>query len=473
MRAFLAILLLAVAVAGGAFFADRPGRVEIVWQGWQIETSVAVLVAALALLLFVVSLLVLAATGLRRLPRRLRRRSSERRRRAGERALTGGLVALAAGDAAEAERYARRAVALLDRSPVALLLAAEAAGRQGDAAAAQRAYAALLDRSDTEFLGLRGLIGQALRRGEDGAALHLAERARQLRPATPWLAESALVLQARADDWAAARETVAAAVQRRALPAERARHYQGVVFYELSRIAERQGDRRGAAALAAKAQALAPDLAAIATHHARLLFGLGRQRAAIKAIERAWHSAAHPDLARLYLDGGGDTGPLGRAAALQRLAARNPEAAESHLAIAEAALAAQLWGEARRHLTLGEAAAPPAGPSRRLCLLMARLEESESGDGAAARTWLDRAVGAPPDPRYICGQCGGESAEWLSLCGQCGGFDTLRWGSPADRHAGGVPADLTAALPILPAAEATAALPALPSRLAPTPQWDN
>ena len=66
--------------------------------------------------------------------------------------------------------------------------------------------------------------------------------------------------------------------------------------------------------------------------------------------------------------------PLGRAAALQRLAARNPEAGESHLAIAEAALAAQLWGEARRHLTLAEGVAPPAGPSRRLCLLMARLE---------------------------------------------------------------------------------------------------
>ena len=343
MRGFLAILLLAAAVAGGAFFADRPGRVEIVWQGWQVETSVAVLVAALAVLLFVVSLLVLAAAGLRRLPRHVRRRRSERRRRAGERALTGGLVALAAGEAAEAERAARRAVALLGNSPVALLLAAEAAGRQGDAAAAQRAYGALLDNRETEFLGLRGLIGQAMRRGDDSAARQLAERARQLRPGTRWLAESALVLQARAGDWQAARETLAAAVRRRALPAELARHHRGVVLYELSRATEQQGDLRRAAGLAARAQSQTPDLAEIAAHHARLLFALGRRRAAIKAIERAWRSAPHPDLARLYLDHAGDAGPLGRAASLQRLAARNPEAAESHLAIAEAALAAQLW----------------------------------------------------------------------------------------------------------------------------------
>jgi HemY protein len=473
MRAFLAVVLLAAAVAGGAFFADRPGRVEIVWQGWQVETSVAVLAAALALLLFAVSLLVLAAAGLRRLPGRLRRGRGDRRRRAGERALTGGLVALAAGNTAEAERQARRALTLLDNSPVALLLAAEAASRQGDTAAAQRAYVTLLDNRETEFLGLRGLIGQALRRGDDGAARQLAERARQLRPAAGWLSESALVLQARAGDWQAARETLAAAVRRRALPAERTRHQQGVVLYELSREAERQGDLRRAAGLGARAQAQAPDLAAIAAHHARLLLALGRGRTAFRAIERAWRNAPHPELARLYLDHGGDSGPLRRAAALQRLAARNPEAAESHLAIAEAALAAQLWGEARRHLALAEAAAPPAGPSRRLCLLMARLEESENGDTAASRVWLDRAVGAPPEPCYVCGQCGGESADWQSLCGACGAFDTLRWGSPAHRGAANRPIPLAAAPSILPAADNPALLPALPSRLAPTPQWDN
>jgi HemY protein len=464
MRLLLAILLLAAAVAGGAFFADRPGRVEIVWQGWQIETSVAVLVAALAVLLFVVSLLVLAIAGLRRLPRHVRRRRSDRRRRAGEQALTGGLVALAAGETAEAERLARRAVALLGGSPVALLLTAEAASRRGDAAGAQRAYGALLDHRDTEFLGLRGLIGQALRRGDDGAARPLAERARQLRPTAGWLAESTLVLQARAGDWAAAGETLRAALRRGALPAERARHCQGVVLYELSRDAEGLGDTKRAAALAARAQARAPDLAAIAAQHAGLLFALGRRRTAFKAIERAWRNAPHPDLARLYLDNRGDAGPLGRAATLQRLAACNPEAAESHVAIAEAALAAQLWGEARRHLTMAEAAAPPAGPSRRLCLLLARLEESENGDIAAARTWLDRAVAAPPDPCYVCGHCGGEGAEWRSVCPHCGGFDALRWGSRPRRPAADGPVSRAAAPLMLSAADHPT--PPLPSRLA-------
>ena len=167
---------------------------------------------------------------------------------------------------------------------------------------------------------------------------------------------------------------------------------------------------------------------------------------------------------------------------MQRLAAHNPEASESHLAIAETALAAQLWGEARRHLTLAIAAPPPGlpsvGPSRRLCRLMARLEESESGDMPAARDWLDRAIGAPPDPSYVCSRCGGgESPEWQALCPECGGFDTLLWRSPPSPDRAGIAPLAGAGAPLmLPAPEApgAASLPRPPaSGLAPLPQWDK
>src|SRR5207244_2506798 len=143
--------------------------------------------------------------------RTLRRRRAARRRRSGEAILTRGLVALAAGQAAEANRHARRAASLLDCTPIPLLLAAEAATRQGDTSAARQSYTALLDRPETEFLGLRGLIGQALRAGEDAAALRLAERARKLRSDAGWLLETLLVLQGRAGDWAAVRATIAVA----------------------------------------------------------------------------------------------------------------------------------------------------------------------------------------------------------------------------------------------------------------------
>jgi HemY protein len=481
MRRLIALVLVTAAVAGVVFFADHPGHVEIVWQGWQVDTSVGVLAGVVVLVVLAASLVVLLGAALHRVPRNVQRRRAVRRQRAGEAALTRGVVALAAGRPAEAQLAAGRAAALLDGAPMALLLAAEAATRQGDTAAARGIYTTLMERPETAFLGLRGLIGQALRADDDTTARQLAERARKLRPDAPWLVEALLVLMARAGDWAAARDTLNAAARGRVLPADRLSHHRGIVLHELSREAERHGSRRPAAVLAAKAQALAADLAVPAVHHARLLIGLGRHRAAVKAIERAWRSAPHPDLARLYLDLRPDAPPLARAAAVQRLAAQNPEAGESHLAVAEAALGAELWGEARSHLALAIAAAPMPEPSRRLCRLMARLEEGEAGNMAAARDWLDRAVGAPPDPLYVCRQCGGESLEWQPLCPECGGFDTLAWQSPPAGERAVIALSESAAAPLVlpppaaPGAEGGGRAPphSSASGLAPPPQWDK
>ena len=455
MRAIAALLVAAIFVAVAAFFAERPGRVEIVWQEWQIDTSVAVVLVLLLLLALLLMLGFGLVSAMARLPRRIRRRRRERGRRLGETALTRGLVALAAGNPAEAQVQACRAERLLDGSPVALLLAAEAAERQGDQAAARRYFAELSEQPEAEFIGLRGLLAQTLREGETDTALRLAERAQRLRPDVPWVTETLLGLQARAGQWDAAGDTLAAARRRGVIPRERARHHSGVVLHELSRAAEERGDLRRAAALAVRAQARAPDLAAIACRHARLLTALGRSRAAAKAVERAWQSAPHPDLARAYLEAYPEAGPIERAALLQRLASQNPEAAESHLALAEAALAARLTGEARRHLTIAADNAEPPAPSRRLCQMMARLEDSEADGAARARRWLDRAVGAPPDPCYVCALCNAESGEWRALCPRCGGFDTLSWRVPerTDR-ADGPGAAISVFPPMLPATEA-------------------
>jgi HemY protein len=455
IRGIFGLLVFAVLVAVAVFFADHPGQVEIVWQGWQVTTSVGVLVAAAVLAALLVALLFWIVSRMVGSPRVFLRRRRERRRRSGYRALTQGMVAVAAGDPHEAQRYARKADALLAEPPLTLLLSAQAAQLEGDETAAKKFFTAMLDRPETEFLGLRGLLNQALQMGDRGTALRLTQRAMTLRPGTPWVVQSLFDLEAREGRWEAAHQTLAQAVKRRTIPRERARHHRGVILYELGRAAVANGDRRRGINLAAQAQGLAPDLATPAAHHARLLLDDRRTGPAAKAVERAWRTAPHPELVQVYGAIHAGEPPLARVKRVERLAAQNPGARESHLALAEAALDAQLWGEARRHLdkALTAAAARPiakpassnplsspsvgegeggriAGPTPRLCLLMARLEEAEHGAGGDMRGWLDRAVNATPDPRYVCTSCGGESLEWRSLCPHCSSFDTLAWRTP-------------------------------------------
>jgi HemY protein len=455
IRGILGLLVFAVLVAAAVFFADHPGQVEIIWQGWQVETSVGVLAAAAIVAALGVALFIWVVSLILGSPRAFLRRRRERRRRDGYRALTQGMVAVAAGDPQEARRYARRADALLADPPLTLLLSAQTAQLEGDELAAKKFFTAMLERPETEFLGLRGLLNQALRAGDRGTALRLTERAMTLRPSTPWVLENLFDLEAREGRWEAAEETLAQASKRRIIPRERARQHRGVILYELSRTAVASGDRRRGVSLAARAQGLAPDLATPAAHHARLLLDDHRTGPAARAVERAWRTLAHPELAQIYGTIHAGEAQLARVKCFERLAAQNPDARESHVAVAEAALDAQLWGEARRHLEQALAArAPPAitakansaanslpppgvgqdghaGPTPRLCLLMARLEEAEHGPGKEMRAWLDRAVTAMPDPRYICTGCGGESLEWQSRCPHCGRFDTLLWRTPA------------------------------------------
>lgn len=429
MRRLLALIALAALVVAAATVADYPGAVDIIWQGWEIDTSVGVLVAAMALLALVLWLLVTLIAGAIRLPARFRRNRRERRRHRGELALTRGMIALAAGDRKAARLQANRAEALLGATPLVLMLAAQAAEFDGDEAAAHERYTALLDVKEASFFGLRGLIGQALRAGDSEGALRLAERARELRPNAGWAFETLLSLQTRAGRWEEARATLNAGARAGLVPEQRAAHYRGATLYELSLVAEHDGDRRQALSLAAGAMRLLPDIAAPAVRRARLLIADDRRRVARRVVEQAWARTPHPELARLWGELGGALPALELVTWYEKLAAHNPNSPESAVALAEAALAAQLWGEARRHLARAIAVAPDA-PSRRLCLLMARIEESEHPGDGRAREWFDRTLAAPADPAYVCARCGGDNAEWQALCGHCRGFDALAWQAP-------------------------------------------
>lgn len=449
MRRLLAFVLLVVLAVAAATVADHPGAVDIIWQGWEIDTSVGVLVAALAVAAIALCLVFMLVAGLLRLPRRFRRNRRERLRRAGELALTRGMVALTAGDGAGAQRYAARAELLLGGTPLALMLGAQAAELGGDADEARRRYTALLEEKESAFFGLRGLIGQALKDSAGEDAMRLAARARSLRPNAGWAFETLFALQTRLRRWEEARETLADAARRHLLPAPRAEHHRGIIAHELSRAAENEGERRRALSLAATAASLVHDIAAPAAHQARLLIAERRNRAARRVVEEAWRYSPHPDLAAIWGELGGAAPALEVVTWFEKLAACNPASVESAVALAEAALAAQLWGEARRHL--GRVAAmQPDGPSRRLCLLMARLEESEHPRENRAREWFARVLGAAPDPTYVCARCGAESAEWDALCGHCHGFDTLAWRAPP------------AAAATLPTAASATRLPPMP-----------
>ncbi|MBL8700687.1 MAG: heme biosynthesis protein HemY [Alphaproteobacteria bacterium] len=427
MRRALAFLVAAaLLMLAAVWFADRPGSVSIVWQGHRVDMSVGMLLAAI----LAVAVGAVALHGLWRLvvhgPRRLARWRHERRRRSGYVALTQGMVAVAAGDPREARRHARRADVLLDEPPLTMLLAAQAAQLVGDESEAKRQFRKMLERPETEFLGLRGLITQALKTGAHDEALRLARRARTLRPQTAWVQTTLFELESRSGDWRAAQETLRQASRLAALPPATARRHEAAVALE--RVRQAAAEQRGADALAEAEHAWKadPDHPAVAAALAERYIVAGKSRAAARILEQAWSRQPQVDLVDLYLRAKGAQAPLQRVKAIEHLAGLAPRHVDSSLALARANLEAKLWGEARRHV---QRAIELAGGTAtvRMARLMARIEDEEKGDQLAARVWLGRAAEAPADPAWTCGACGAVHARWQAICGHCGAFDRIEW----------------------------------------------
>jgi HemY protein len=426
LRTLMWFAIAAVAMLGAVWLAERPGAVTAEFRGWRLDTSVGALMVGVVVLILLCIGLWLLYRWIVGAPGALLEGWGDSRRRRGYRALTHGLAAVAAGDGVEAQKHARKAEQLLAEPPLTLLLSAQAAQLAGDRDGAQRAFNAMLDNEQMAFLGLRGLIGQALREGDQAKALAYAERAFKLKPQTPWVVHSLFDMQAQIGQWKAAQETLDTGLRRKVVTADRGRTLKALVLIERSRAAERDGNLSDALSLAREAFGLAPERIAVTQRLAELQIKNGDTKRALKTLERGWALSPHPDLAELYLKASGETEALKRIGIVRRLALQNPSDIESHLALAQASLAAGLWGEARRHLET----AGGTSPSARVCRLMADVEEGAQSGQAKVHDWLARAADAPADRAWRCTACGAHHESWRPVCESCGAFGSLQWRAP-------------------------------------------
>lgn len=450
--AIASLVVLALGI-GLAWLAGHSGGVVLEIGDLRVETTVLAAAVAVAFVIFVSVLAHHAWRWLRHGPSRFGSSRASRRRREGYLALTRGFVAVAAGEVGEAKRHATQAAKLMRDPPLTLLLSAQAAQLAGEEAEAERHFTAMLQQPETEFLGLRGLLAQAVRRGERGRALELAERARALKPKTPWLLRELFQLQAAEQRWIAAEATLAEAIRAKAIPADEGRHRQAVLIFQRAESAAREGRNDEARKLAEQAQVLAPDFVPAILLAADMQRRRGKVRKAAKLLFDGYARMPHPDVIAAYMALSPSDDPAAKLKRMRDLTAGAPEHMESRLALAEAALSAGDFPLVREQLKplVGER------PSPRAARLMAELDERQYGDGLSARQWLLRAASASPDPTWLCAACGGQNERWAIRCAACGGFDTLHWKRPPG------PADLAPALEGRVAAGAPASLPKAPA----------
>jgi HemY protein len=428
IRALVFLALVAVAALGAQWLLANPGTVSFVWLGYKVQTSVFVALAAAALVAFAVTALWSLVRFVFRLPRAVSLAAKMRSRNRGYEALSRGMIAIGAGDARTARREAGEAARLIKYEPLTLLLRAQAAQLSGDRATARALFQEMAKRPDTKALGLRGLYVEARRAGEGEAAFAFAEEA-QKHAALPWAAQALIERHAQNGDWEGALAALERAGAGGQIDKQELARSRAALRTAVARdVAEREPDR--ALDLARAALSDAPGLVPAAALAARIYARKGDLRRGAKIVEAIWTQAPHPDLAQAYADLRPGDSTLDRLARGRKLAQSLANDPESRLMVADLAVAAREYREAREALaplTQGD-----ARPTARVCAAMARLAEAE-GDAAKAREWWGRATRAPRDKAWIADGMAFE--RWEPVSPASGDVGVFEWKTPDERLA--------------------------------------
>jgi HemY protein len=382
-RWILTLIVVAAIVAAAGYLAREPGLVVIDWRGYHFESSFAIMVLGAVLAIGVILLVFRLWWFILRSPRGLYKSYQQRKQRRGFDAVSRGLVAVAAGDPDGARRYARKAESSLGNRSLSMLLSAQSAQLDGDDQAAKRFFEAMQEQWDTEFLGVRGLLMQAIKREDWAEALSLAKRAYTLNPKSGWVVQTLFDLQKRTQQWTEAKATLEEARRSKLLPSDVIRAEMGDILYQQSLSADPD------TAIQAAKEAHKADTTSIpaAVRFASLLAEAGLTKRAARVVQDVW--AVNPDrqLAEIFWSTQEWKDAKGKLDATKRLTKKNPNHMESRLLIGECAIAAKRWSEAR--FNIEPYASEDSSP--RICRLMAALEEGDTGDADRVRTWLMRA----------------------------------------------------------------------------------
>lgn len=455
LRVLLFVIVVFGLGLGFAWLADVPGEVVLTVGDKAITVPLMVagvaIVAAIAVFMLTWWLFKVVFTS----PQRMQRFFRARRRDRGYQSLSTGIIAAGAGDSSSARKMLKQAGGLLDSTtePLLHLLDAQATMLEGDHTAARKKFETMLDDPETRILGLRGLYMEAQRLGERDAQRHYAEKAAELAPQLNWASKAALDLKTADGDWDGAIRLLEKQKSTKQITKEEAGRKRAVLLTALAQ-SNAETDPAKAKSAGLEAHKLAPDFAPAAVVAAEAAFRMNETRRGVKVLETTWRKQPHPDVALAYVNARPGDSAADRLKRAQRLSELKPNNTESNLIVAQIAMEASEFNTARKAV----AAVLRDQPRESAFMLMADIEDAETGDQGKVREWLSRAVRAQRDPAWTSD--GYVSEKWAPFSPVTGKLDAFEWKVPVEKIGGAmIENDLDPMEPGLMAAEAPKDVP--------------
>jgi len=412
------------------------GEIILTMFDYTVTMQTSIFVLCLLFLLSVALILYKIISSFISIPHRFSKHRHETKNQKGLIALTQGLVALSAGDSKQATYFARRSKNLLSfkgkqdggQKALHLLLEAQTARLRGEEGLAQNKYELLMKDKYAGFLGVRGLLTNALEKENYPLALDYAQQANKLYPNQAGLVQILYALQSKNKLWSDVLKTAQIAKKIKAFPLDKITSDEVAIHlmrydYELE-----QGNASQALSYLKQAYKMNNNFVPTILRFAQYYIQHGKNKKAASLIKEVWAKNPHPDLAKIWHDLAPslDKAQSKRLQWFKTLIDINSESAESYIQATSAAMEMALWGEAKSYLMNAE----KITPSARIYRLRAIIEQNTNHSEESIQDLMDKASNADPDKAWVCTLTGIIFEEWIPISAPHSSFNTVKWKLP-------------------------------------------
>ena len=388
MKKILNLLILVLAFTFIVLWLmENPGEAIFIWLGYEIQTSMAVLIAFIAAISVAVYVLRIPVSFVHWIHRSFERRQAEFR----EKLVFQILNAYLAQDAfAQKELYKKIDKSFTEKGAYGLLLKQLLKPDQ----TAANALALL---PETALAGAKGQIVAKEQENDLNGALEIALKAKEKHPQTVWLTADIFRLQVKLNRWDEALKTLEVLKSEHALDKQTYLCKKASILLQLEKAKE--------------AFETAPFMT-----EAALRYAVEVPEKAASILKKAWKKNPSWSVYKAFTALLDKNKPLSAYKKAEKFIESAPANPITHLALADAALIAHLWGQAGKELDIYLAAYPINIPAIEMKIY---LEKEANNNKDEAEKWEEKLQKTGAFMPYTCAHCGQKAAEWEVLCPIC------------------------------------------------------
>ena len=342
----------------------------------------------------------------------------------GYNAFVSGMIALANKDYKRAILESKKISNHLDDNPsLALLLKSEIFKVEKKYDELSVVYEDMSKNKHTENLGYRGMMEQYLRAQDYHHAFIYGERLFNNNPFIEKIYDTLVSIIAKTNNWQQLLIISDRAFSKKIIDKKVYEENKSIGFFEIAKI-KQLSEIEESLKYMQKALKLRKNFPPYIKLYINLLIQNKNYNLAKKSIKKAWNELPHAEYKESILSLAAHL-EIEMSELVKYIAGTSYKNEESIILMVEAFIESKKWDDARNQIK----DLLDVRPKKEVCLLMAKIEEGDSGDVQKINAWTQRAKDGAANNIWICTISKKSQQTWSSVS-EAGYFNSLEWRQP-------------------------------------------